>query len=496
MSLTSRRPKTTRVAIVGAGMSGIAMAVKLKQAGYGNFTVFEKSPGAGGTWYDSRFPGAAVDVHSHCYSYPFNHYDWTTTHADAWQVRDYLNSTIDQFGIRRKFRFETKVEAAVWDESKNCYDVQLGSGERLQFDVVVSCLGLLNNPSIPKWPGLERFTGPAFHSARWQEQHDFSNKRVAVVGFGSSAAQIVPGLAPNAKEVVLFARTPSWILPKPVRPFTERERLRYKWDPFFRTWRRYVEFKARENPQMTLGIRRAEGPEQEEVRARALKYLEETIEDPDLRTFLTPSFPVGCKRIILDSNFYPSLNRENVTVVRHGVSAVDESGIIDSLGVHHQVDAIVMATGFTTVKYLATLEVKGFAGRSIHDIWSESPRAFCGLTVPGVPNFFMLYGPNTNGGISLMSNATRQAEAVIATISRMEREHATAFDTRPSALMRWNEWVDEGNKTRTSTHQKYCTNYYYSSTGENVTQLPTRYIEYALALKLLFQRGIVLQPSS
>src|ERR1700751_2786277 len=183
-----------RAAVIGAGQSGIAAAVKLKQAGYDNFAVFERSPGPGGTWYDSKFPGAAVDVHSYCYSYAFNHHDWSKNYADATEVQEYLDATIDKFKVRDHFRFGTEVVSAVWSDQESRYDVTLANGEVLPFDIVVSCLGLLNNPAMPNWPGLEKFRGPAFHSARWESDRDLTGMRVAVVGMGSSAAQIVPAL--------------------------------------------------------------------------------------------------------------------------------------------------------------------------------------------------------------------------------------------------------------------------------------------------------------
>ena len=340
--------------------------------------------------------------------------------------------------------------------------------------------------------GLEKFRGPAFHSARWESDRDLTGMRVAVVGMGSSAAQIVPALAGTVKEVQLFARTPNWVLPKPVVEFTPSERERYTRSALYRRLTRFKEFRFRESRAVN-GFRYAEGPEQAAMKATALAYLEETIKDPDLRAYMTPQFPLGCKRPILDSDFLPSLNREDVRVIRTGVAAVDEEGIIDEQGEHHAVDAIVMATGFTPTRFIASLDLRGRGGRSVQDVWGLSPRAFCGTTVPGIPNFFMLYGPNTNGGASIMANSTRQAEAVIATMKRMERRGKKVFDTRPTALARWVRMMDEGNARRTASHLTYCSNYYHSPEGRNVTQLPLKYLNYLFALKAWMPFALRLQ---
>jgi cation diffusion facilitator CzcD-associated flavoprotein CzcO len=486
------RRRSTRVAVIGAGQSGVVTAVQLQRAGYRNFTVFERSAGPGGTWFDNRFPGCAVDVHSHVYSFAFMPYDWSRNYANQPEVLRYLEDTIDQFGVRDRFQFGCTVESAVWNEQDSAYRVNLADGRSFTFDVVVSCLGLLNNPYIPQWDGLDAFRGPAFHTARWEQNHDLTKMRVAVVGTGSTAAQVVPALSTRVNEIRLFVRTPSWVLPKDVRDFTAEERAKYA-KPRNQKWSRFKTFRMLENVDFTKGFRRAEGPEQEVVRRRALAYLESAIEDPELRRTMTPSFPVGCKRIILDSDFYPSLNRANVHVIPHAVRSVDRTGVVDTQGQHHQVDAIVMATGFTPTNYLASLDVVGRDGQSIHQVWGQSPRAFCGMTVPGFPNFFMLYGPNNNGSVPIMALSTRQAQAIVSTIRRMERRNSRIVDTKPEALADWILQMDEANAKRTSSLTRYCTNYYHSPDGQNVTQMPMLYRQFVRMMKFRMPRGLTLE---
>jgi cation diffusion facilitator CzcD-associated flavoprotein CzcO len=480
----------TRVAVIGAGVSGIATAVKLKQAGYENFTVFERHSGPGGTWFANTYPGCAVDVPSHAYSFSFMPYDWKRTHADQSENLQYLRDTIMHFNLWEKFQFNTTVKQAIWDDQRCVYTLYFDSGEDAEFDIVVSCVGLLSNPNYPAWPGLESFKGPRFHTSQWDHGLDLSGKKVAVVGTGSTAAQLVPALSQIAGQVVLFQRSPGWVLRKDVREFTPEERARFRKRVINQKIARLKIFRVRESPQFVKGIRVAESPVNRELREECEAFIKSTINDPEVQRLVTPDTPVGCKRPILDSDFYPSLNNDNVTLVPHEVESVTERGIVDATGAHHDVDVIVMATGFTAARFLASLEVQGSNKRSIQEIWGLSPRALCGMTVPGIPNFFMLYGPNTNGAVSIMATSTRQAVAVVDCIKRMERRNCRKFDTKPAALKKWIDYVDEGNRKRTASHLTYCTNYYHSPEGQNVTQFPGIYAIFALFQKFTFPRGI------
>jgi len=474
------------IAIVGAGFGGIATAVKLRRAGFRRFTVFEQSAGPGGTWRDNRYPGCAVDIPSHAYSFSFMPYDWRSTHATQPELLQYAHDVIDRFGLRPHFRFDTRVDDVSWDDERGGYIVRTEHGEE-RFGVVVACLGLLNVPQYPQWPGLDEFAGPMFHTARWEHEHDLRGTRVAVVGTGSTAAQVVPAIAPDVAQLFVFQRQPGWIMPKGEREFTEAERRRFRRYPIAQKLRRAKLF--------YLDRRRFKGfdetsAKQRELRQLCLDYIESTIRSPAIRAAVTPDYPWGCKRVVMSSDFYPALNRDNVELVPRAVSRLTSSGVVDSAGVERDADVLVLATGFQPTKYLASLRVTGPGGIDVHDAWANEPKAFLGITVAGFPNFFMLYGPNTNGGFSIIAQLERQAEVVVRGVKRIHRRRA-AVDTRRTALDRYVRWIDRQIATHASAMEAGCTNYYHAPSGRNVTQWPRTHAWYYLVTKLLPRFGFV-----
>jgi len=476
-----------RVAIIGGGFGGIATAVKLEQAGIPDFVIFEQSEGPGGTWWDNRYPGCEVDIPSHAYSYSFMRYDWRSTHASREELQQYAEDVIDKFGIRSRFRFSTKIDSATWDEAAGHYVVTTDAGEELVFDVVVSCVGLLSIPRYPDWPGLDDFGGVKFHSARWESEHDLTGKRVAIVGTGSTSAQLVPALAPVVDRLYVFQRQPGWVMPKGERPFTESERARFRRFPILQTLRRASMFYE--------GNRRfkaydATSKAQQELKEICLTYIKESIDDPEVQKAVTPDYPWGCKRIVFSSTFYPALNHERVELVPRAVERVTETGIVDSDGVEREVDVIVLATGFEPTNFLGSFDIKGEGGVSIHEVWRGEPSAFLGITVPGFPNFFMLYGPNTNGGQSIIAQLERQAEVAVRAVRRVRRT-GRPVDTRPRALERYVRWIDSQILKHASAMEAGCTNYYHASTGRNVTQWPRTHVAYFVATKILPYVGLV-----
>lgn len=472
------------VAIIGAGFGGIATAVKLKQAGFEDFVVFEKSTGPGGTWWDNTYPGCEVDVPSHVYSFSFFvDFDWSRTHAPQPELQRYAEETIDRFGIRPHFRFGSEVRSAVWNTEDDRYDVTLASGETAPFNLVVSCLGMLNVPKYPDWPGLESFEGPRFHTARWDHDVDLTGKRVAVVGTGSTAAQVVPAVAPQVGRLLVFQRQPGWIIPKGEREFSVRERARYRRHPWLIRAERY-RFFARDhhfaNHAFEVGSR-----VNRKMLETSLRFLDSDIEDPELRRRLRPDYPWGCKRAVIASTFYAALNRANVTLVPSAVAQVTPRGLVDETGAEHEVDVLVMSTGFQPYNSVADLDVVGPDGCSLREIWDGSPEAFLGITVAGIPNFFILFGPNTNGASSIITQLEMQADVVVRTARRMQRRGITAVDTRPTAMRRFVQWVDRRNRKMQSAGFAGCTNYYFSAKGRNVTQWPSSHAKYLLMTKLL-----------
>jgi cation diffusion facilitator CzcD-associated flavoprotein CzcO len=432
--------------------------------------VFEQGAGPGGTWWDNTYPGCEVDVDSHMYSFSFMPHDWKRTHGTQPELQEYVENIIDHFGIRNHFRFSAKVDAAAWDDERALYCVRLANGDEHEFEAVVSCLGILNHPKYPDWPGLDEFEGVKFHSSRWRHDVDLTGKTVAFVGTGSTAAQAVPRLAEVAGQVNLYQRSPGWILPKGEREFTDEERTQYR----TLSWLQRRRLRLHLYQHLTDGydVFRIGSKLHTDAQALAYKFIEEEIEDPEVRKAVTPDYPFGCKRVVLASTFYRSLNRENVVLVPNAVERVTKHGVVSADGVERKADVLIMATGFQPQRFLATLDIKGYGGQSIHDFWKGDPRALLGITVPGFPNFFMCYGPNTNGGPGLMFMAEIESRAIIRMLRRIGRQRAKAIDTRLTALDRYVAWVDKENREKNSARFAGCTNYDFAPSGRAVLLWP------------------------
>ncbi|MFI7449118.1 flavin-containing monooxygenase [Nonomuraea sp. NPDC049714] len=478
------------MAIIGGGFGGIAAAVKLQQAGITDFTIFEQSPAPGGTWWDNRYPGCEVDIPSHAYSFSFMPYDWPRTHATQPELQVYAEAVVDRFSLRPRFRFGVRVESVVWDDDAGHYLVTTDDGEQRPYRFVISAVGLLNVPRYPSWPGLDEFGGVSFHTSRWDAETDLTGKRVAVVGTGSTAVQIVPAIAPLVERLEVFQREPGWVEPKGERTFTPAERVRFQRLPALR---RLYRLKLFRDSMRRFKAYDTGGREQRRMRELCLRYIDSAIDDPAVRAAVTPSYPWGCKRPIFASGFYPALNRPNVDLVPHAVTKVTEKGVIDDQGTEHPIDVLILSTGFQPTRFLSGFAVTGRRGKEIQEFWGERPRAFLGVTVPGFPNFFIMYGPNTNGGFSIIAQLERQAEVAVRAIRRVHRSGAKLVDTDERALDRHVSWVDRQLAKHASAMDAGCNNYYHSSSGANVTQWPRTHLVYYLLCRTLPRRGLVYQ---
>jgi len=495
--VANRRRRPLRVAIIGAGLGGLAAAVKLRQRTAAEFVIFEQSAGIGGTWRDNRYPGCEVDIHSHAYSYSFLKYEWPRTHATQPELLAYAEHVTKVFGLAAHLRLNTRVTSLTWEESAAHYVLSTGGGERHEFDVVIAAMGLLSVPRYPDWPGLASFSGTCFHTARWEPEHDLNGKTVAVVGTGSTAAQVVPAIAPRVGRLYVYQREPGWIEPKRERAFTARELWLYRHVPLAqRTHRAWLFYQA---------VRRFKGfdvrsEQQRQLRAACVAFINRSIADPAVREAVTPRYPWGCKRVVLASTFYEAFNRPNVELVPHEVTRATPTGLVDATGAERQVDVLILSTGFQPTSFLAGLEVKGRDGRGIHEAWQGRPSAFLGITVAGFPNFFILYGPNTNGGGSIIHQLERQAEVAANAVRRLERgtvlgrwglgRPVRSVDTKPEAQRRWVGWIDRRLATAASAMDSGCHNYYHVVGGANVTQWPGTHIGYAAATRLLARFGL------
>jgi len=472
---------TPRVVVVGAGFGGIAMGVKLKQAGIDTFTIYESSLGIGGTWWDNTYPGAEVDVGSHLYCYSFKPHDWTRTHARQPELQKYLEETVDEFGLRPHLRLGVAVESATWDDDRHVWTMRLEGGTVDDCHVLVSAVGFLNVPQYPDWPGLDDFEGPKFHTARWEHHHDLTDKVVAVVGTGSSATQVVPAIHPQVRRLYVYQREPGWIMPKGERDLNDDERATLA-KPWRRRWERARQRYTLERSLWRGHLNRPGTKLNESRRELCLSYINRKFADrPDLREAVTPTYPYPGKRPVIASTFYSALKKDNVELVPRAVASVTPTGIVDTDGVEQPVDVLVMATGFQPANYLARLPVTGRGGRTLQEHWAGEPRAYLGITVPGFPNFFMLYGPGTNGG-ELVMTLESQAEYAVRAVKRMRRERVTALEVKPAFEARWNRWLQS---KMDGTSWTMSNNYFKAPTGKVVTQWPYSNMGYRMLTKLL-----------
>ena len=476
-----------RVAIIGSGFSGIAAAVALRRHGITDFTIFELSSGIGGTWWNNRYPGAEVDLESHIYSFSFARSDWTRTHARWDELQRYLESVVDRFGLRSHLVLNEKVESVTWSEDRGEYDIVTSSGASPStshgaFQAVISAVGFLNIPLIPPFArGDTGFGGVICHTSAWPMGLDLAGKKVAVLGTGSSAVQVVAEAAKCAAELKIFQIEPNWLLPKGNRDFTAAER-RLNRNPLVYEWRRrrlYLQYDLR---QIRASHARRGGRANTRRQRAAQAFLESSLASrPDLRELLTPDFPVEARRTVISDTYYAALLQPNVQLIPHAVKGLTSSGAIDANGDQHDFDVIVLATGFDAANYLGNYRVIGANGVELHEQWAGEPQAFFGLMVPGFPNFFMMYGPNTNAA-PLVSFYEAQARFAARTIRHLRTRRRRAVEVPRLASTRYNEWLQS---RLAGTVFATTTSYFRAGTGRIVSQWPFSATFYITATRVL-----------
>ncbi len=458
-----------RIAILGAGAGGIGAAIRLKQAGFDDFTVFEKSDGVGGTWRDNTFPGAACDVMAHLYSYSFEpKRDWSRTFPEQDEILAYLEHCADKYRIRPHLRCNTAVSEIGWDGTASRWRLTTAAGESHQADIVVSALGMLNVPKYPSIAGLDGFAGNVFHSSRWDHSCALRGRRIAVIGTGASAIQFAPRIAPEVGRLFVFQRSPGWVVPKLDRPYSARERWIFRHVPGaarLLRWRIY--WLGERSIGLQLGDTRAA-----ERRRVALKHLETQVPDPVLRKRLTPDYALGCKRMLITNDWYPMLSRDNVELVTTPIARFDRDGVVTADGEHRKLDAVILATGFHATDHLRGIDVVGSEGRRLHDEWDGGhAQAYLGMTVAGYPNLFILYGPNTNqGGNSIIFILEAQFRYIVAAIRHLDRTGGRRVEVRRPVMQAFNERLQHVLKT--SMWEGGCTSYFRSASGRITTQWP------------------------
>jgi len=411
------------VAILGAGVAGICMAVKLIESGRRDFVIYEKAEELGGTWRDNTYPGCACDVPSHLYSLSFaQHAGWSRRFASQAEISAYLKDVACRYGIEEHVRFRTPITAMRWSDERRCWRLSTGDGRHFTARAVISAVGGLHLPAYPELAGLDSFAGDCFHSARWRHDVDLSGKAVAVIGTGASAAQFIPEIAPKVGRLFVFQRTPQWVLPRRDRSYSRLERWAYEHVPGLLGLSRAIHYWRSESRALALTVKpRLVGKPQK----RMLIFLERTVPDPELRRKLWPTYMMGCKRVILSDTFYPTMVRPNVELVTESIDRVTPSAIVTRDGSERLVDVIICATGFHPFNPSDAIEIRSRGDRVLSEDWRNGPQAFRGVAVAGYPNYFMLMGPNSGLGhnsiLFMIESQARYIEQCLRWLDRGDR---------------------------------------------------------------------------
>ena len=457
-----------RVAVIGSGFGGIGTAIRLMQEGIDDFVLLERAEAVGGTWRDNTYPGCECDVQSHLYSFSFApNPEWTRSFSPQPEIQAYLERCAEEFGVLPHVRFGHEVRGAAWDAEASLWRIDTS---RCAFtaQVLVMASGALSDPLIPELPGLGTFRGRAFHSARWDHTFDLSGRRVAVVGTGASAIQFVPAIQPIVEKLYLFQRTPPWIIPRQQRVLGPRKHRLYRRFPALQRAVRGAIYLSRE--AFVLGFRRPGVMRLAETVAR--RHLEKSIADPALRAKLTPSWRIGCKRILLSNDYLPALAKPNVEVVTEGIAEVRPHSVVSADGVEREVDAIVFGTGFVPTDPPLAPHIRGRGGRSLAEAWAGSPKAHLGTTVAGFPNFFMLMGPNTGTGhTSVVYIIEAQIEHLLAALRHLRSTGAAALEPREEAQEAFVAAIDRRMEGTVWTSGG-CRSWYLDGTGRNSALWP------------------------
>jgi cation diffusion facilitator CzcD-associated flavoprotein CzcO len=450
------------VAIIGAGVSGICLAILLKKAGL-DFTLFEKADDIGGTWRDNFYPGSSCDIVSHLYSYSFElKPDWSCKFAKQDEILDYLDHCVRKYDLSSHLVLGTEIAEARFDEAEGLWHIHTADGAEAIVDVMVSATGQLNRPAFPAIEGLDSFGGMSFHSARWNHDYDLDGKTVAVVGSGASAIQFVPEIAPRVKKLILFQRSANWIVAKPDRPFSEGEKEWFRRWPWLMRLQRLWDYGTIEIS--FLGFLRDSWYGKLVYERATLKRLAADIADPALRRTLTPDYPAGCKRLLLSNDWFATMARPNVEVVSERVARVTPEGVATVDGRTRAVDAIIYATGFETLNFLAPMKIVGRGGLELDQLWRKGASAHRGLAVAGFPNFFMMYGPNTNlGHGSVVFMIECQAQYIRQCVQALYRRRLRYMDVKGEAMAAFNRKLQR--EMRKTVWVAGCSSWYKTADG-------------------------------
>jgi cation diffusion facilitator CzcD-associated flavoprotein CzcO len=470
----SSNGRSRSIAVVGGGFGGVGAASMLARAGHRDVTVFEKGEGVGGVWQQNTYPGAACDVPSHLYEFSFApNPRWSRRFSPRGEIQAYVEDVARAHGVLDRVRTGTEVESARWDEEAGRWRLETSAGPH-EAEILIAACGQLSRPKVPPLAGLESFEGPVFHTAEWRHDVDLTGRRVAVIGTGCSAIQVVPAIQPRVERVDVYQRSPGWTVPKNDFPYSERRQRLYARFPLLQRLDRKAIFALHELGAAILTRRRWLLPI---ARAIGRRQIKSAIADPQLLRKVTPEDEFGCKRVMLTDEWYPTLTRSNVELVTDRIEAVTPAGVRAEDGSEREADVLILATGFRSHDFVFPMEVVGREGRTLEAAWSPAARAYLGLTVPGFPNMFLLYGPNTNGGTgSVIYTLEAGIAHVLAALRRLDVRGADRIEVRPEAAERFEAELREA-LAGTVWHSG-CTSWYVDENGNDPSQWPWLWSTY------------------
>lgn len=464
------------VVVIGAGLSGVCAAIKLKEAGIANFHVFEKAPDVGGTWRDNRYPGVACDVPSHLYSYSFApNPEWSRWYAPGEEIWDYVKQCATDFGVYNHITFDTTIESARWDTDH--WVMQSSNGEAIKTTSLVSALGGLHTPNMPQLTGEELFEGEQFHTTDWPEDLDLTGKRVAVVGTGATAVQVVPEIADQVDELLVFQRNPVWVGPKKDPEYTDEERAEFRKNPEAVKKLRHDLYEAWES--VSEDLHRAGTDVNTNAEKRAREQIKRSVSDPELVKALTPEHNFTCKRATISNRYYDTFDKDNVTLVCGAVSAMTPKGLVVD-DQNYDVDVVIFATGFKAFNIANEIDLTGVDGLRLADAWQKRVTSFKSVMIPDFPNLFLMMGPNGTGLHSALQTIEAQGDYVVRMVQQLKSEGINYLNPKREVVDAFTRDVEK--RFEGTTHNKGCTSWWTDQTGYNHSIWPGSSDDYRALL--------------
>ena len=463
--------KTYKAIIIGSGFGGQCAALKLKKQGNEDFLILERRDFMGGTWCQNTYPGAAVDVQSPLYSIESEPYDWSQMFAEQDELQLYTNHVIDKNNLRDKTQTSANVSKIEWHEADQAWQVHLQDQPSIRAQFVINASGPLSTPVIPEFKGKESFKGKSFHTNNWDQDYDYRGKRIAIIGSGASAAQIIPAIAKDAGELHIFQRSPHWVLPRPDYVFKPWQRKLLKNKALYKLLRKaiYWELESR-----VIGFKYSQTMLKLAAQNKAVKHIKKQISDPVLRAKVTPDYTIGCKRIILSDTLYPALCRDNVSLhdKTQGIKEITETGIITQDGENLELDLIVYSTGYDATDGVISYPVIGREKKQLGDFWQEYPRAYLGTSAPGFPNLFIVTGPNTGiGHTSAIVVIEAQMNYIISSIKSLSANDNKVIEVKADAENRYTQHIHQ-EMAKTVWKSGGCNSWYQSKSGHVIAMFP------------------------